>query len=165
MFKGSSGVFYLEDTVSLQQESLKTKDKDVAQRTLSAKNQAHEQPALNLQMARTYLAASDPAVVKRTWQRAMDALASSKKGPTLDRWQRAIKDHAFDLIRDHRILETRAEVFWTVLCQGTVATNVFLRRIHNFALDMAWLPWPVIPKRQWPKSNMEKNGLSLSLSI
>jgi integrase len=30
-----------------------------------------------------------------------------------------------------------------------VATNVFLRRIHNFALDMGWLPWPVLPKKQW----------------
>jgi integrase len=34
--------------------------------------------------------------------------------------------------------------------RGSVATNVFLRRLHNFALDMNWLPWPVIPKRQWP---------------
>jgi integrase len=32
-----------------------------------------------------------------------------------------------------------------------VATNVFLRRTHNFALDMGWLPWPVLPKKQWPK--------------
>jgi len=23
--------------------------------------------------------------------------------------------------------------------------------IHNFALDMTWLPWPVVVKRQWPK--------------
>ena len=38
-----------------------------------------------------------------------------------------------------------------MLESGTVATNVFLRRLHNFALDMGWLPWPVIPKRQWPK--------------
>jgi integrase len=31
------------------------------------------------------------------------------------------------------------------------STNVYLRRIHNFALDMTWLPWPVVVKRQWPK--------------
>jgi integrase len=37
-----------------------------------------------------------------------------------------------------------------VLNAGTVSTNVYLRRLHNFALDMSWLPWPVIPKRQWP---------------
>lgn len=28
---------------------------------------------------------------------------------------------------------------------------MFLRRIHNFALDMNWLPWPVLAKKQWPK--------------
>jgi hypothetical protein len=25
---------------------------------------------------------------------------------------------------------------------GKVPTNVYLRRLHNFALDMKWLPWP-----------------------
>jgi len=41
--------------------------------------------------------------------------------------------------------------FLKVLEAGSVATNVFLRRIHNFALDMNWLPWPVLAKKQWPK--------------
>jgi integrase len=38
-----------------------------------------------------------------------------------------------------------------LLERGRAATNVFLRRVHNFALDMGWLPWPVLPKKQWPK--------------
>jgi integrase len=33
---------------------------------------------------------------------------------------------------------------------GTVSTNVYLRRLHNFCVDMNWLPWPLLPKRQWP---------------
>ncbi|HEY3852941.1 MAG TPA: hypothetical protein VGO67_00950 [Verrucomicrobiae bacterium] len=37
-----------------------------------------------------------------------------------------------------------------VLQMGTVSTNVYLRRLHNFCVDMNWLPWPLIPKRQWP---------------
>jgi len=49
------------------------------------------------------------------------------------------------------ILETQAEHFLKVLNTGKVSTNVFLRRVHNFALDMGWLPWPVIVKRQWPE--------------
>ena len=150
LFQRASGVYYLEDTETLRQESLKTKDKHVAQRLFQAKNGAHEQPALNLQLARTYLAASDPEVAKRTWQTVMDAVMSTKSGTTLERWDRAVKDHAFDSIRDRRILETQAEHLLAALNSGTVATNVFLRRLHNFALDMNWLPWPVIPKRQWP---------------
>ncbi len=31
-----------------------------------------------------------------------------------------------------------------------------LRRIHNFALDMNWLPWPVLPKKRWPAVNFKK---------
>jgi integrase len=34
---------------------------------------------------------------------------------------------------------------------GTVSTNVYLRRIHNFALDMTWIARPLLPKRRWPK--------------
>jgi len=37
-----------------------------------------------------------------------------------------------------------------VLNTGAASTDVFLRRVHNFALDMGWLPWPVVVKRQWP---------------
>ena len=150
LFQRASGVFYIEDTETLRQESLKTKDKNVAQRLFQARNAAHEQPALNLQLARTYLAASDPAVAKRTWQKVMDMVVSTKKGVTRERWERAIKDHAFDTLRDQQLLETRAEHLLAALEKGKVATNVFLRRLHNYSVDLSWLPWPLIPKRQWP---------------
>jgi integrase len=75
----------------------------------------------------------------------------NKRGKTQLRWERASKDLAFDLIRDRTLLDTRAEHFLSVLEKGKVSTNVFLRRIHNFALDMRWLLAPVIVKRQWPK--------------
>jgi hypothetical protein len=42
------------------------------------------------------------------------------------------------------------ELLLKVLQTGTVSTNVFLRRLHNFCVGMNWLPWPLIPKRQWP---------------
>jgi integrase len=27
----------------------------------------------------------------------------------------------------------------------------YLRRLHNLALDLGWLPWPILAKRAWPK--------------
>src|SRR5262249_38755434 len=42
------------------------------------------------------------------------------------------------------------EVLLQAVQKGTVSTNVYLRRVHNFCVDMNWLPWPLIPKRQWP---------------
>jgi integrase len=105
---------------------------------------------LNLHIARTYLAASDPEIGKRTWQVPMDEMAKTKTGATLRRHLVAMLDKAFDLIRDVPIVETRSEHFLKVLEEGGVSTNVFLRRIHNFALDMGWLPWPVMVKKRWP---------------
>ena len=104
LFQRASGVFYVEDTNTLRQESLRTKDRTVAQRLFQARNAAHEQPALNLQLARTYLAASDPEVARRTWQAVMDAIVNTKTGSTWERWDRAVKDHAFDSIRHRRLI-------------------------------------------------------------
>jgi hypothetical protein len=69
-----AGVYYSEDTVTRKQHSLRTKDEAEALTLLHSKNEAHRQPVLNLQIARTYLTAVDPEVAKRTWQTAMDEL-------------------------------------------------------------------------------------------
>jgi hypothetical protein len=61
-----SGVFYSEDTTTGKQHSLRTKDEAEALAILHSKNEAHRQPVLNLQIARTYLTATDPEVARRT---------------------------------------------------------------------------------------------------
>jgi integrase len=49
-----------------------------------------------------------------------------------------------------------------VLESGSVSTNIYLRRVSNFALDMNWLPWPVLPKKRWPAFKFkEKRGITL----
>jgi integrase len=73
-----------------------------------------------------------------------------KTGPTQARWQAAMKDKAYDLIRNRKLIETASEHFLQVLNAGTISTNMFLRRLHNFAIGMHWLPWPVLPKLKWP---------------
>ena len=118
---------------------------------LHSKNESFRQPVLNLHIARTYLAATDPDIAQRTWQEPMDEMTRTKTGPTLIRYKRAMQDRAFDIIRDLPILETHSTQFLRVLEAGSVATNVFLRRLHNFALDISWLPWPVLAKKQWPQ--------------
>ena len=118
---------------------------------------------MNLQIARAYLAASDSQIATRNWQFVMDELVKLKKDQTQHRWQTAVKDKAFDLIRHLPLLETRPEHFLRVLEAGKVSTNVYLRRIHNFALDMTWLPWPVLAKKRWPAVEFkEKRGITLA---
>jgi integrase len=161
LFKRSSGIFFIQDNASGKQESLRTRDKNEARRLWAARNESHQQPAINLQIARAYLTASDPQIAKRTWQLVMDETAKLKQGPTRERWERAMKDRAFDSIRQKPILETRPEHFLRVLENGTVCTNIFFRRLHNFALGMTWLPWPILGKKQWPMIEFkEKRGIT-----
>lgn len=142
--------FYCVDTLLGKRSSLATTDEDVARQIVQAKNQALRQPSLNLHIAKAYLAGSDSGFATRTWHDALNALIETKRGETKLRWERAAKEKPFEVIRQKIILETQAELLLEVLRVGTVSTNVHLRRLHNFCLDMSWLPWPIIPKKQWP---------------
>jgi hypothetical protein len=121
------GLFYSFDRENGKRESLKTSDRREAIRLLQAKNEGFEQPALNRQLAKTYLAASDPASVKRTWSDALNALTETKVGETRSRWTRAKNDPAFASLKGTRLFDTAAADFLFVLKEGTVTTNVFLR--------------------------------------
>ncbi len=151
LFRKKSGIYFLEDRQTKKQESLRTRDRVAAHRIFNARNEAYVQPAINMQIARAYLSASDPQVVQRTWQRAMEEIVKTKQGATQERWQRAIKDKALDPIRSLTLIKTQAEHLLNALSRGTVSTNVHLRKLHNFCMDMSWLPWPILPKKRWPK--------------
>jgi len=159
----NGGRYYIHDEVTGKQDSLLTSDRATAVRLFHSRQEAEQQPAVNLQIARAYLAASDPQIATPDWQFVMDELVKLKKYQTQHRWQTAIKDKAFDSIRHLPLLETRPEYFLRVLESGKVSTNVYLRRIHNFALDMTWLPWPVLAKKRWPAVEFkEKRGITLA---
>ena len=144
LYRRGWGVYYVEDTQTRKHTSLGTANKQEAQRIVHARNEAYRQPLVNREIGRAYLAAADPAALTRTWQTVMDEMIETKT-------ERAFKSEPMDHIRKLPLVETRAEHFLRVLKQGTVSTNVYLRRLHNFALDMHWLMGPVIVKRQWPK--------------
>jgi integrase len=150
LFRRSSGIFFVQDNYSGRQESLHTREKQLAMRLVSSMNEAYIQPAINLQIAKAYLAAADPTFNTRTWRDIMREFINIKTGTNRSRYERAVLDKAYDSIRDLKIIETHPEHFLRVLKSGRVSTNNHLRRLHNFAVDMGWLPWPVMPKRQWP---------------
>lgn len=149
--RGSRGdKYYCVDTQTGKRVTLNTSDPKEARRLIDARNEAQRQPMLNLQIARAYLIGSDGTRMKRTWDEAFLALTETKQGSNKERWQRAMKDKAFGPLLARPIVETQAEELLAVLRAGCVSTNNFLRRLHGFCLDMNWLPWPLIPKRQWP---------------
>ena len=155
-------VYWIQDNQTRKQETLRTKDRTEAERLFNAKNEAHRQPIINLQIARAYLMVSDPDSSKRTWKDVMGEIAKLKHGETARRWLVAVKDKAFEGIQTLPLLETRSEHFLRTMEKGKVSTNIYLRRIHNFALGMNWLPVPVIPKRMWPDFKFrEKRAITL----
>lgn len=79
-----------------------------------------------------------------------EQITKAKRGETRDRWERAAKDPAFEKLSELKLSETTAEHFLSALETGTISTNVYLRRAHNFALSVNWLLAPVLPKNQWP---------------
>ena len=78
-------VFYFEYRTTRKQTSLRTRDENEALTLLHAKNESVRQPILNLQIARAYLTAGDPAMNARTWQHVMEQIISSKTGGTRQR--------------------------------------------------------------------------------
>ena len=80
-----------------------------------------------------------------------DQIIKTRHGANAERWKRAIQEKALAKILDLPLVETKSDHFLAALDQGTVSTNVYLRRLHNFALGYGWLPAPVLPPKFWPK--------------
>jgi integrase len=143
-------MYYCVDKTTGKRTSLNTTNEGEARQLIEAKNQAERQPTLNLHIAKAYLAGTDGGINTRAWQEALEAVTNSKQGANKDRWLRVAKDRALAPLLPKVIIQTQAEILLRVLQSGTVSTNVYLRRLHNFCVDMNWLPWPLLPKRQWP---------------
>ena len=156
-----NGTYYYDDTETGQRRSLGTKDRDEALRLVHAKNEALRQPLINRKIGLAYLSATDPDLARRTWGDVMDDIVKDKTGPTLKRYQTALKDNAYDLIVDKALVETLPGDLLEVLRAGTICTNVYLRRFQDHALDMGWLPVPILPKKKFPKvKHKEKRAIT-----
>jgi hypothetical protein len=118
-----AGVYYCEDTTTGKQSSLRTKNEADALVILNARNESFRQPGLNLQIARAYLAASDPTYTQRTWQTVMDQFQTNGKDVTRIRYVRAMKSKAFDGFRGKKLIETTAEDFLAVLNNHQVSVS------------------------------------------
>src|SRR5437762_609594 len=108
LFRRRNGVFYWQDNGSQKQGTLRTTDKREAERLLNAMNESHRQPALNLNLARAYLAGHDPKMAKRTWQSVMDEMATHGIQTTQQRCARGFRSKAYNPIRDRPIVQTTA---------------------------------------------------------
>jgi integrase len=155
------GTFYCKDTETKLRHSLEIKDREAAERIVQHRNEALKNPQINHRIGMAYLSAVDPKLVTRTWEDVMQDIIQDKTGPTLKRWQSAIKDPAFHFIKAKVVVTTLPDDLTAVLRAGTVSTNVYLRRLQKHCLDMGWLPVPVLPKKKFPKiKHKEKRAIT-----
>jgi integrase len=155
------GVFYVHDNQSGKQESLHTRSRSDAEALFHARNQCAHTPLLNRDLGRVYLAASDPEILTRTWSTVMAEICTHGRVNTKEGYARAMRDSAFDGIRDKLIVETTAADLLACLRAGTNSTHHHLHRLHNLALGLGWLHWPILAPKLWPKCEQrKKRGVS-----
>jgi len=145
------GVFYMQDTTTGKQTSLRTKDETEARSLLNAENEAHRQPVLNLQLARAYLSASDPAFTQRTWQSVMEHFQARGKESSRERYATVFKSKCLDGLRGKVLLETTPDDFFAIFKIGKASVVYFLKSLHNLALELGWIVTPIVAPYLWPK--------------
>jgi integrase len=100
--------------------------------------------------------------LQRTWQQVMDQIQTHGRESSKTRYVRGMKSHAYDRLRQVKLLETKADDFFAVLNCEQVSVSHFLKRLHNLALSLGWLPAPVLAPKFWPKlRSKEKRGITL----
>src|SRR4029077_1956570 len=70
---------------------------------------------------------------------------------TQERCARGFRSKAYDPIRNKQLVQTTGTNLLTIIHAHGNCVAHYLRRLHNLALDLAWLPWPILAKRAWPK--------------
>lgn len=153
--------YYAEHVETRRQTSLHTGNEAEALRLVAAKNEAAQSPRLNLALARTYLSAHDTGMVDRTWTQVMTEITQHGRASTRARYERAIRDKAFDGLRQRKLVETSSDELLAVLRSVKPSTHHYLRRLHNLAMGLGWLPWAIIPVRLWPEVKQKhKRGIT-----
>src|SRR5204863_8116152 len=81
----------------------------------------------------------------------MDEMATHGIPSTQERCSRAFRSNAYDSIRHKPLVQTTAADLLAINNANGNCVAHYLRRLHNLALDLGWLAWPILAKRAWPK--------------
>ncbi len=162
MFKRGS-TFYCQDSETGEQKSLCTKDRAEALRLIDMKRQSAETPGFSRFLLKACLSTQDAHLVTRTWQMVMDQMTAHGKESTKVRCKRAMLAKGFNRIRNKKLIETTSDDFLAILVSPSVSIHHYLKRLHNLALGLGWLAFPVLAPRMWPDVAVkEKRAITLA---
>ncbi len=162
LFKRGS-TFYCQDSDTGEQKSLSTKDRVEALRLIDMKRQSAETPGFSRFLLKACLATQDAHLVTRTWQMVMEQMSAHGKESTKARCKRAMLAKGFNRIRNKKLIETTSDDFLAILVSPSVSIHHYLKRLHNLALGLGWLAFPVLAPRMWPAVTVkEKRAITLA---
>jgi hypothetical protein len=144
LYRRRNGKYYWQENGSTKQGSLRTTERREAERLLNAMNESHRHPTLNLSLARAYLAAHDPEMSVRTWQSVMNEMATHGIPTTQERCARAFHSKAYNALRHRPLVQTTGSELLAILHANGNCVAHYLRRLHNLAVDLGWLAWPIL---------------------
>lgn len=164
VYQRGNGIYYIQDVVTNQQESLRTRDKKKALALLVARNQAVAQPALNVTMAKAYLSGRSPELSTRNWNDVFEEMTLGYDGSTKKRFASFIKSAPVQPLKRVPLIETDASHFLNTMRHPRAgsSTNKWMRIVHNRALDLGWLLAPVLARKVWPAFRTKK-GIPITL--
>jgi integrase len=130
---------------------------------LEVKRQASQDTGFNQFIIKSYLSTRDPMLCRRTWGTVMDQMKTHGRESTQTRCARAMNCAAFRSIRNIKLVETRSEDFLNILGNHpTLSVVHYLKRLHNLALGLGWLAFPILAPRLWPRVQAKgKRGITL----
>ncbi|MGH7952163.1 MAG: hypothetical protein ACREFE_09625 [Limisphaerales bacterium] len=145
------GIYYIHDSETNVRESLETRSKQEAEHIRQTRNMTAARPVIGMSLAKAYLTSQDPNLLKRTWQDVVDEFCSRGSEETQKHRRRVSKRRPQNLLLGMKLLETTNEDLIKILKSGGVMTNAFVRCLHNLALGLGWLAWPILPQKLWPQ--------------
>ena len=145
------GTYYIQDDRTKKQQSLDTKDRSTAVRLLEIKRQTEMHDGFNQLILKTCLTTSDAMLTKRTWRDVMEQMKTHGRASTRIRCDRAMRCSAFKSLQHIKLVDTRADDFLVVLKEPSVSVVHYLKRLHNLAIGLGWITFPVLAPRLWPK--------------
>jgi len=145
-----AGVFYLHDSETGVRESLATRRKQEAEQIRTLRNLSAARPVVGMSLAKACLTSQDPKLPARTWQDVMDEFCRRGQEQTQAHRRRVARRSPQNRLKNMKLVETTADDLINVLRAGGVMTNTFVRCLHNLAVGLGWLPWPILPSKMWP---------------
>jgi hypothetical protein len=150
--RNKGGRYYIHDETTGKQESLLTTNRPEAVRLAPRKKRSgastgDESCKSRRSICSTAIPHFRPHLAKRHGHHHF----VTKTGRNLALGLGAIKDKAFDSIRNRELIQNIVRTFFGRFSMKAVFPPMFFYdRIHNYAIGMHWLPWPVLPKLHWP---------------